>query len=233
MDIQLIVCDLAGTTVEDNQEVHKALQHAMQKFNVRITLEQANEVMGIPKPVAIRQLLEENKVRTIDDTLIHHIHNAFVTEMVTFYQSDPSVREKEGVSETFRTLKENNIKVVIDTGFNRPIANAIIHRLGWESKGLIFGSVTSDEVLKGRPHPDLIFAAMKLGGITDSKKVAKVGDTLSDLMEGNSAGCGLVIGVTTGAFTWARLASEKHTHLIEQIPELLDILQINQPVARI
>ena len=68
---------------------------------------------------------------------------------------------------------------------------------------------------------------MELTHVTDSKCVAKVGDTTSDLLEGNAAGCGWVIGVTTGAYTRSELLKEKHTHLIENVHEVLEIFSLN------
>ncbi len=225
MKIKLVVCDLAGTTIKDNQDVHKALQKAMLEFGIHISLEEANEVMGIPKPIAIRQLLSTKLSQLeVTEDFIQRIYEKFVSEMIWFYGHDPEFSEKEGVSETFLKLKLSGIKVVVDTGFDRRITNAILDRTGWVANGLIDGSVASDEVANGRPHPDLIYKAMKLTGVTDAALVAKVGDTTSDLQEGTSAGCGLVIGVTTGAFSKEKLAREKHSHLISEIPELVGIL---------
>ena len=64
---------------------------------------------------------------------------------------------------------------------------------------LIDVTVTSDEVKRGRPQPDMVFKAMQELGLKDAKRVAKVGDTPSDLEEGVNAGCGAVIGVTAGS----------------------------------
>jgi len=228
MNPELIVFDLAGTTVKDDHDVHRALQKALAKFGVVISIEDANTVMGLPKPVAIKTLLgNHNNHREISEDLVYEIHNFFVDEMIHFYQEDPSVCEKEGVTETFRKLKESKLKVAIDTGFDRQITDSILQRLGWKDQNLIDASVTSDEVPRGRPYPDLIFKAMELTHVTDSKCVAKVGDTASDLLEGNSAGCGWVIGVTTGAYSRTELEKEKHTHLIENVHEVLDIFSLN------
>lgn len=225
MMIELVVFDLAGTTVHDNQDVHKVLQTALREFNVEISIEEANQVMGIPKPVAIRQLLESKKAQDISEQIIDSIHNHFVNVMINFYMTDPEVKEKEGASELFTLLKEMGIKVIVDTGFDRPITNSILQRLGWLDKKLIDGSVCSDEVEKGRPHPDMIFKAMQLAGIYDIKKVAKVGDTASDMQEGTNAGCSLVIGITSGAFTREALLREPHTHLIDSLGALPEILK--------
>ncbi len=226
MKIELVVFDLAGTTVKDNQDVHRVLQRALSLFDVEISLQDANTVMGIPKPVAIRMMLEKRYRgnRPITDNWIQEIHAAFVHEMIAFYQHDPGVGEKDGVQETFKKLKDAGVKVAVDTGFDRQIVNPLLDRLGWVKNNLIDCSVTSDEVLKGRPFPDLIFKAMTLTGVKDPACVAKVGDTISDLEEGTAAGCGLVIGVTTGAFSREELNESKHTHLIEQVSQVLDLL---------
>ena len=222
MSIALVVFDLAGTTVKDDKDIHKVLRQTLAEHHVSISLEDANAVMGIPKPVAIRQLLEQRYTgnKAITEEWIDEIHTAFVTRMISFYKHDTSVGEKDGVSETFRKLKESKLKIVVDTGFDRQITDPLLERLGWLENNLIDGSVTSDEVERGRPYPDMIFRAMELTDVKDVQQVAKVGDTASDIQEGLSAGCKYVIGVTTGAFTHEQLKLERPTHLIERISEL-------------
>lgn len=221
--VQLVVFDLAGTTVKENFDVQRTLKNAFKKIDIEISIEQASQVMGIPKPIAIRQLLESIKHPSISSGLIQSIHADFVREMILFYKNDSTVEENEGVSETFQKLKDCGIKVIVDTGFDRPIVDALLQRMAWQENKLIDGSVTSDEVAHGRPHPDMIFKAMEISGVTDVKNVAKIGDTASDMQEGNAAGCGWVIGITTGAFSAEQLAKEKYTHLITKIPEVLSI----------
>jgi phosphonatase-like hydrolase len=226
MSIRLVVFDLAGTTVRDSDNVHYFLQEALRKEGVIISRNDANAVMGIAKPVAIRQLLEArltDKSR-ITDAWIGRIHRHFVEGITDFYRFDPSVAEKEGVSETFRALKASNIRVAVNTGFDRAITDVILDRTGWQRAGLLDASVTSDEVPRGRPYPDMILRAMALTGIGSAAQVAKVGDTSSDLLEGQAAGCGMVVGVTSGAFTETQLLSWPHTHLIGQVAELIPIL---------
>jgi len=225
MSIALVVFDLVGTTVKDNKDIHKILQQTLAEHDVTISIEDANDVMGIPKPVAIQQLLEiRYRGQPISPDWISAIHKTFVERMINFYKYDPSVGEKDGVSETFKKLKESKLKIVVDTGFDRQITDPLLERLGWFKNNLIDGSVTSDEVERGRPHPDMIFKAMKMTGITDVNCVAKVGDTGSDIQEGLSAGCRFVVGVTTGAFTREQLTQYYPTHLIDDLSALPEML---------
>jgi phosphonatase-like hydrolase len=227
MKPKLIVFDLAGTTVNDNKDVHRVLQSVFKKIHIRITIAEANQVMGIPKPEAIRRLLEHHNYAYISDLLILEMHAHFVDKMTSFYKRHATVMEKEGASDVFRICKEHGIKVAVDTGFDRAIVVPLLARMGWEQRGLIDTSITSDEVVSGRPHPDMIYRAMELTGVTDVESVAKVGDTISDMQEGTAAGCSWVIGVTSGAFTKAELFKAPHTHLVHQLTEVLPIFGIN------
>ncbi len=225
--IKLIVFDMAGTTVEDDHQVASALQNALQKFGFNYSIDAINVVMGYAKPLAITKLLETfNAPQNLDDILIDKIHHQFVGEMTTFYATSSLVKEKENAAKIFQALRASGIKVAIDTGFSRVIADTIFDRLGWIA-GLHYDvSITSDEVANGRPYPDMIYRAMELCDVTDKAQVAKIGDTASDLQQGTAAGCQFVIGVTTGAYTREELLKEQHTHLINNLQEILSLLQI-------
>jgi phosphonatase-like hydrolase len=211
---ELVIFDMAGTTVHDaGNPVHRCLRDALASAGVAVTHEQVNAVMGYPKPDAIRQLLISGS-----ESRVQEIHAYFVERMIAHYRTNPSVREIEGASLVFVTLRSAGIKVALDTGFSRDIADVIIERLGWRL--LLDGSVTSDEVPRGRPHPDMVLALMARFGIASAASVAKVGDTPSDLFEGTAANCGWVIGVCEGSHTEAELAPHPHTHLLSNITKL-------------
>ncbi|RAJ83050.1 phosphonatase-like hydrolase [Chitinophaga dinghuensis] len=225
MGIQLAVFDIAGTTLHDESNVAQVLQHAIKTAGVDVTLDEVNEVMGYAKPFAIRYLLREKQdPRHADDQFIHSLHEIFVTNMKSHYATSPAVREKEGVSEVFAALKQKGIKIALDTGFDRDITNVILQRTGWQEKGLIDAVATSDEVPHGRPYPYMIYRLMEQLEIGAVAAVAKIGDTTSDLEEGTNAGCSVVAGVTTGAYSREELAKGPHTHLISNLDELLTII---------
>jgi phosphonatase-like hydrolase len=216
---------MAGTTVRDDDAVNTCLRDALADAGVHAGRDAVNAVMGIPKPLAIAAVLRGNRpAQEPTPELISRIHENFLGRMIRFYQTDPRVGEMPGAAATFRQLRQAGIKVGLDTGFSRPIVNAILDRLVWSPTGLLDTTVASDEVPRGRPHPDLLFEAMRRTGITDVQAVAKVGDTPSDLQEGAAAGCALVVGVTNGTHTRAQLESHPHTHLIASLFELPALL---------
>jgi phosphonatase-like hydrolase len=219
MPIELVIFDMAGTTVNDDDGVNRSVRAALEHVGIAATRDAVNKVMGIPKPVALRQLIERSD-KPYRVAQLEAIHRDFVERMIRFYQADPSVYEIPGASDVFRRLQDAGIKVALDTGFTRDIVDVLLSRLAWSDSALIDATITSDEVPRGRPHPDMIEKAMRDLGLGDAKRVAKVGDTPADLEEGTAAGCGLVIGVTGGTHTAAQLKPYPHTHLVGSVAEV-------------
>jgi phosphonatase-like hydrolase len=219
MPIELVVFDMAGTTVNDENSVSQCVRSSLAAHGVTVTIADVNRVMGIPKPEAIRILVGESARRDQLIDRIDEIHDDFVARSIRFYSADPSVHEIAGSLATFRAIKAAGIKVALNTGFSRPITRTILDRLDWAFSPYIDAVISSDEVPRGRPHPDMIHALMRKLGIEDASHVAKVGDTPADLHEGKNAGCGLIIGVTEGTHTREQLLAHPSTHLIDSVKE--------------
>jgi phosphonatase-like hydrolase len=224
MSIELIVFDIAGTTVNDDDGVNRCVRAALAGYGRIVSASQVNAVMGLPKPEAIALLAEQAGPPGGSQADLAAIYRDFEARSIQFYEHDPSVFEVEGTSRVFGTLKQGGMKVAVDTGFNRAITQVILERLGWLGGGLIDASICSDEAPRGRPHPDMIRSLMARFRITDPSRVGKVGDTPADLLEGNNAGCGLNVGVTSGTHARHELASYPHTHLVNSIRDVPGLL---------
>jgi phosphonatase-like hydrolase len=225
--IELVVFDLAGTTVHDGDAVNACFRASLAAWGIEAEPAVVNTVMGLPKPEAIRILLEKFGRPcgvTPSAETINAIHEDFTNRMRRYYANDPAVREVPGATAAFAALRREGIKVALNTGFFRPITDVLLTRLGWRPPAVIDAGVTSDEVPRGRPHPDMIQYLMARLGIQDAQRVAKVGDTRADLEEGTNAGCGLVIGVTTGSFSRQDLQACPHTHILESVAEVPALL---------
>lgn len=226
--IKLAVFDMAGTTIKDNSNVAEAFQNAFLTHGIDgVTLEEAQEKMGYPKPLAIRNILSDHIAdsKKITKELVSSIHSAFVNSMISYYRETPGISSVEGAEEVFEELHTMGIKVGLDTGFSRDIADVILERIGWKNTPLIDLTVCSDEVENGRPFPDLIVAMMDKLGIKDAKEVIKIGDTEVDVNQGHNSGCLMSIGVTTGAFSKEELAKHDPTHIINSLKELIPIVK--------
>ena len=98
-------------------------------------------------------------------------------------------------------------------------ATELMRHLRWDRLGLS-GIVTGDDVVRGRPAPDLIHAAMRLVGEDDPGSVLAVGDTAADLDAANAACVGWSVGVLTGAHGREVLAAHPHTAILNSVRDI-------------
>jgi phosphonatase-like hydrolase len=225
MTPQLVVFDVAGTTVFDGDIVIDAVDDALKGHGVRVDRDAIRALMGVPKPVAIRTLLEPHAQYGDDvEARTRDVHAAFLERVIDRYRNASGVREMDGAGALFAALQARGIKVALDTGFSRPILAVLLDRLGWTTPAAIDCSVTSDEVAHGRPAADLIQRAMQLTGVIDPRAVVKVGDTPADIASGRAAACGLVVGVSYGTHSRAELEGHGPDAVIDQLLDLVPLL---------
>jgi phosphonatase-like hydrolase len=217
---ELVIFDVAGTTVVDGGEVLRCFSEAFLEEGIQVPPEAVNAVMGIPKIEAVRELLVKFAPGRKEPGLPQLLHDDFEQRMIDFYTYNPNIAVYPGVLALIRQLRNSGVAVAVNTGFPRTILSSLLDRLNWRVGHSLDASMASDESPRGRPHPDMIQAIMKRLGIDDPKRVAKVGDTPSDIGEGKSAGCGWVIGITHGSHTAQQLAACEPTHIVNNIVEL-------------
>ena len=220
----MVVFDIAGTTIEDRQLVCQVLQATIADVVPIVSQESLNKVMGWPKPQALAYLLAANghQQAATDEALIYRLHNDFEKRMIAFFEVPGNLQEINGATRVFTMLQEHDIKVTLDTGFSHPIVRMIIDRLGW--RPLLDATVSSEEVSNGRPAPDMIYHLMQSVGVKETSYVAKVGDSAADIQQGRKAGCGMVVGVTSGSSSNQLLQTLGPDHIINSIHDLPALL---------
>ena len=217
--VKLVVFDLAGTTVRDNGEVPATFLSVLHRHGVEVSDEQVENIRGSSKRQAVFELLPESDNRS---TRAKEIYNSFKADLGALYRRD-GVEPVEGAEDIFTELRENGVRVVLNTGFDRDITALLLATLKWDN-GLVDAIVCGDDVAEGRPAPDLIFAAMKAVQVENAGSVANVGDTIRDLQAAQNAGVKWNIGVLSGAHSLAKLQQAPHTHLVESVVQLPDLL---------
>ena len=221
--IKMVVLDMAGTTVHESNVVYKTLRKVINEAGYDFTLEQVlAEGAGKEKKAAIKDIIASGK-SVIEGTDMNNIYQQFVQQLSTAYENI-FLMPQPGAEDLFRYLHERNIHVVLNTGYDRDTALSILQKLGWQSGRNISALVTASDVANNRPHPDMIFLAMKQFGISDASEVAKIGDSTIDIQEGKNAGCAMSVGITTGAHNYAQLATANPDHIIYHLSEIIPLL---------
>lgn len=222
--IELVVFDMAGTTVDEDNVVYKTVQKVINDEGYNVTLEEILKyAAGKEKHQAITDVLKQCTTLIHVETIAYKAFTNFKTALEDTYNT-LEINTFEGTEQLFKDLRNNNIKVVLNTGYDHKTANLLLEKLGWTLGETIDGLVTADDVENGRPEGDMILLAMKKTGVTDSKKVLKVGDSATDIVEGKNANCGITVGVLTGAQNRAQIQEANPTYILESLNELRSIL---------
>jgi phosphonatase-like hydrolase len=221
--IKMVVFDMAGTTVDEDNIVYKTLLKTINDAGYDFSLQQVLATgAGKEKLTAIKDIIALSGAIP-HEQLYNKVYAAFTTELAAAYDKF-ELQPQPGAEELFSTLKKKNILVVLNTGYNKITASSILQKLGWKVGKHIDALITASDVSNNRPKPDMILLAMQQFDITDGNEVIKIGDSIIDIEEGKNAGCHLSIGITTGAHSYEQLESAHPDHIINHLSQLLPLL---------
>jgi phosphonatase-like hydrolase len=229
--IEMIVFDMAGTVVDEQNIVYRSLHQTL--FQSGVDLEFETVLLhgaGKEKRRAIFDLLTVAEVDP-EPAMVDDLYHSF-KEHLAYKYDHFEIRPYPGTLETFEELRRRGIFIVLNTGFDSAIARMILHEMNWTEGREFDYLVTATDVSVGRPAPFMIEKAMLHFGIESPDHIMKVGDSVIDIEEGQQANCRYVVGITTGAHTREQLLQARPTHVIDHIAEVLDILDdpANDPV---
>jgi len=199
-NIDLLVCDMAGTTVQEGGLVYQVLQRSMTENGLKVSDHDMEAWHGAKKETVIEHFARqsgipdkelEETILKINDLFVNSIDKAYFDETSTISHIDASLLGH------FKQLQKAGIKVALNTGYPKNIQEGLVKRLGFDK--VVDAYISAYEVPEGRPFPYMIHRLMERLHIDDVKRVAKAGDSVRDIEEGRNAGCGLVVGVLSGA----------------------------------
>src|SRR5262245_52460319 len=110
---QLVVFDMAGTTVEDRGEVPAAFQASLREQGIDVTPEQIGAIRGASKRQAVLALLPEGPDKAARGK---RAYEAFKEHLSRRYAD--GVRSIPGATETFAWLRDKNVRLALKTGYD-------------------------------------------------------------------------------------------------------------------
>lgn len=238
LPIKLAVFDMAGTTVQDLNEVEACFLDAISETELQVDRGEINAMMGWSKLEVFERLWTQHLGTEHPDLKkqIETSYKIFTDRLEQHYSAQPVV-PIDGIEQVFRYCKENHIKIALTTGFYRKVVDIILDRLGWgkylddryvstdSDHSVIDVSISSSEVDQGRPAPNMIFLAMQKAGIDDPRLVINFGDTPSDIQSARNAQVGFNVGVTYGTHRLEELVVEKADYYASNTEEVLHIIK--------
>lgn len=217
---ELVVLDLAGTTVVDDGIVEGAFALAFDRVlgaadpGREAALAHVRATMGQSKIDVFRALADEETAQRLN----REFELAY-RELVDAGRSEAI----PGAEQAVRALRESGLKVAFTTGFGRDTVEAILASLGWTELADVV--LTPADAGRGRPAPDLPLTALLRTGTGSVSAMVVVGDTESDARSGIRAGAGLVVGVLTGGRHADALREAGAHEVIASVAELPELLK--------
>jgi len=154
------------------------------------------------------------------EKLVEKINADFNTQAEKAYAN---VQPIAGAEEALKQMKAQGLMLATTTGFGRTLEDQVLKHLGWEK--YFITTVSSDDVVDGRPAPYMIYHAMEAAHVNDVKDVVAVGDTPLDLQAANNSGVRGAIGVWSGAAPQEKLRKEKYSQLLPSVASLPELLK--------
>src|SRR5215472_4759803 len=169
--IQLVVFDMAGTTVDDSgSKVLTCLIEAARAHELPGSPGELNALMGMNKREVFGMLAARrySAGSAEAEQLADEALATFVASMRAAYEQHLS--PIPGAQDTFAFLRARGIKIAIDTGFDAAVGGLIMERLEWPGR-LVDTVVFSSDVPRGRPAPYMILRAMERLNMQDVRQV--------------------------------------------------------------
>ena len=219
--IELVVLDMAGTTVVDDGIVERAFDRAARRVRLAEgdaldeALQYVRDTMGQSKIEVFRHLTGG------DEAAAQNANREFeiaYSELI----DEVGVDEIPGAAAAIAELRGAGIAVALTTGFSPETRDALLARLDWTVDAVL----SPADAGRGRPAPDLVLSALIATGASAVAAVAVVGDTISDILSGRNAGAGLVIGVVTGAHTRQQLQDAGADIVLDSVRGLAAVPQL-------
>ncbi|MFH9755188.1 phosphonatase-like hydrolase [Streptomyces griseus] len=222
----LVVLDMAGTTVADGGLVEQAFSTAAQRLGVRPGSDEHARQLGY-----VRATMGESKISVFrhlfagegGEEKAQYANTAF-EEAYGELVGGGRVAPLPGAREAVERLTAEGRTVVLTTGFARTTQDAILTALGWQDL-VPLALCPADAGGRGRPYPDMVLAAfLRTGAVADVRRTVVAGDTSYDMLGGVRSGAGIVAGVLTGAHDQGQLTRHGATHVLGSVAELPDLI---------
>jgi len=222
--IRMVVFDMAGTTIDENNMVYKCVQKALNNHGIAATLEQVlHHGAGKEKQHAIKDVYTEVMQDIPNIETISTIYLTF-QELLTDAYDIMEMKLFDGLKPTLFFLQKRSIKIVFNTGYTHEVASKILSKVDFVKGKDIDLLVTADMVTNSRPAPDMVTYALQYYNFKPWECI-KVGDSAIDILEGKNAKVKYAIGITTGAQTYDQLKTENPDFIIHNLREIIPIIE--------
>lgn len=203
--LQAVILDWAGTTVDHGSLAPiRVLQKIFADRGIEVTEEEARRDMGVLKKDHIRSLLDIPRIagewearyrQAPGEKEVESLFADFIPQQMECLADCSTVIS--GVTDAVQRLRNRGLKIGSTTGYTRPLMDILLPHAA--RQGYVPDcALCPDDVGAGRPFPWMIYHSAVRMRVSPLEAVVKIGDTISDIEEGLSAGAWAVAVAQTG-----------------------------------
>ncbi|MDT8369587.1 MAG: HAD-IA family hydrolase [Longimicrobiales bacterium] len=169
--------------------------------------------VGRPLPVTLREIASSEAQALALRRTYKRVQEGLHDEMVRSFEGIPEIVHRE--------LERGSCQAIV-TSKGAPMTRRTLDACGVADAFSVV--ITADDVHRPKPHAEPVHRALDRLGVTASRRVVFIGDSVHDIEAGHAAGV-TTIAVTWGALDREALEAARPTHLVEAPTELQTILE--------
>lgn len=204
--IEGVILDWAGTAVDYGCFAPvQAFDEVFKAFHMSPSMDELRKPMGMLKWDHIHTVLSMPRIaaqfrecygREFSKEDVDAMYGQFEAKLLSILHD--FAEPKPYVLETVAVLKEKGIKIGSTTGYTDVMMEIVVReaaKRGYAPDCWFSPDATGK---MGRPYPYMVFKNMEALKLSSVNKVIKIGDTISDILEGKNAGL-ITVGVIEGS----------------------------------
>ena len=169
---KMIIFDMAGTTIQEKGIVYNSLFNTIKLIKPDLLRSDISRFAGYNKNEVIKYYVDQQRINS-PDVVLRNLKSEFNYYLKKEYINNDSVKLMDkNMPSFFNLLREYDIKICLNTGYNKDIQNLLIDKL--ELLDCIDDYISSEEVERGRPYPYMINKLMSRNNVNIPEEVIKI-----------------------------------------------------------
>jgi HAD superfamily hydrolase (TIGR01549 family) len=208
--IRSVIFDMDGVIIDSRELIFRAIEDVLMARGIRsVTRSHISEVTGKPIFAMYEFLAPHLDAYELErEHLEHHDKNMHL------------LKEYDHVKQVLEYIKTSGYKIGLFTGFNELTYDRLKR---FELTDYFEQIVETTQYKEHKPHPEGLYLCMDKLGVQPEETVY-IGDGVSDILAGKSAGVRATIGTTQGLGSREALKAAGADYIIDSLLELQGLL---------